>query len=754
MSFRQGPPPGSPGFQSVGSLQDRDVSGHNSPRPLSNLAHKARAHPPPNLQHHSTPTPMHTLCSTTDQQGPACLPLPSIHQSSNAKARRRSSTEDLIAAAPAILSIHVPRNPNPTHAAPLSSSQLEALHYTSLQPEDNPSSTATCMSSSSLEEVFHPFQPLGTPSSGLIAEGDEFRQTGGSAQTSGGLNGALAHSHRKFDASPLSIGRSTGESTRPKSPGSVALQGMTSRHDSFEPSTVLVAVPERGTDCEASCQGRGEREEESMDSKQRRPSYCRRLWKQRSSETGWKWSGSWVKVGRKYEGIRFEFLEIQQDRLEVVRKLGEGAFAVVELCYFSPGPVKIPVAVKRLKPHVMKSNVDLKAMYKEVALLKKLKQSNVVEFIGFGSWDTTDTMTAQTSLFLVEEYVDGGTLKSLVLKDMSNLLDKLPPAYELPDAIRWLIHMARGLDYLHRSQPKVIHRDLKLENILLTDKDLSKARAKIADFGLSAMVTMTEERIPREPAVENRRGRKKRNQAKQEQDWNDAAMRRGSSLTTGTAAKRTDSAPNQAKQEQDWNDAAMRRGSSLTTGTAAKKTDSAPNQAKQEQYWNDAAMRRGSSLTTGTDAKKTENQAKQEQDWTDAAMRRGSSLSVTPEKKSDSPLSPIRPSMLREPYMGDDPSIVRRSLMRRDILPIVSRAIQLSGRTGTLVDMAPIHNTIHSTSPLKDTTTTNNNNNNNNNNNMLAKLLWVMQSSSLDAQAPFHNTDQQHHPFTDTTPKT
>ena len=39
--------------------------------------------------------------------------------------------------------------------------------------------------------------------------------------------------------------------------------------------------------------------------------------------------------------------------------------------------------------------------------------------------------------------------------------------YTLKDAVRWILGIAQGLKYLHSCQPMVIHRDLKLENILL-----------------------------------------------------------------------------------------------------------------------------------------------------------------------------------------------------------------------------------------------------------------------------------------------
>ncbi len=59
----------------------------------------------------------------------------------------------------------------------------------------------------------------------------------------------------------------------------------------------------------------------------------------------------------------------------------------------------------------------------------------------------------------------GGTLKKLVSTQMSEPHRRV---YTNADALRWAVQLADALAYLHQANPIVIHRDLKLENILLT----------------------------------------------------------------------------------------------------------------------------------------------------------------------------------------------------------------------------------------------------------------------------------------------
>lgn len=226
-----------------------------------------------------------------------------------------------------------------------------------------------------------------------------------------------------------------------------------------------------------------------------------------------------LSVSKQFRTLRdFSQVEIKKNDLRLIKRIGEGAFGLVEKCLYVPQNRN--VAVKRLKPAVRKSKADIADMLKEIAVLRKLHNKHIIEFIGCGSWDTTSPATVEETLFLVEEFVDGGTLKHLVSKQMKTDT----PLYRMQDALRWMIEMAQGLKYLHQCQPMVIHRDLKLENILLQGTDPSTLTTKIADFGLSALVSP----LFAHTAIEDSKPqtRRRRTSIVMAQEWTDNAMNR------------------------------------------------------------------------------------------------------------------------------------------------------------------------------------------------------------------------------------
>jgi len=103
------------------------------------------------------------------------------------------------------------------------------------------------------------------------------------------------------------------------------------------------------------------------------------------------------------------------------------------------------------------------AVWREAALMESLRSEYLVGFRG---------LCFDPRYCLVMEYCEGGTLRA-------RLDDK--QAVSLPAQLRWAMQISYGVYQLHRV--RIIHRDLKAENILLD----AQGHAKVADFGLSIM---------------------------------------------------------------------------------------------------------------------------------------------------------------------------------------------------------------------------------------------------------------------------
>ena len=81
-------------------------------------------------------------------------------------------------------------------------------------------------------------------------------------------------------------------------------------------------------------------------------------------------------------------------------------------------------------------------------------------------------------MVLVYDYVPRGSFADHLFK-----MDRNSSSLSWERRLKIAIGAARGLDFLHTSRNRVIHRDIKSSNILLDENWASK----ISDFGLSKM---------------------------------------------------------------------------------------------------------------------------------------------------------------------------------------------------------------------------------------------------------------------------
>eukprot|EP00200_Dunaliella_tertiolecta_P013963 CAMPEP_0202395056 /NCGR_PEP_ID=MMETSP1127-20130417/93766_1 /ASSEMBLY_ACC=CAM_ASM_000462 /TAXON_ID=3047 /ORGANISM="Dunaliella tertiolecta, Strain CCMP1320" /LENGTH=257 /DNA_ID=CAMNT_0048997731 /DNA_START=82 /DNA_END=852 /DNA_ORIENTATION=+ len=169
---------------------------------------------------------------------------------------------------------------------------------------------------------------------------------------------------------------------------------------------------------------------------------------------------------------------VQLDRSLSSPVLGEGAFATVNLCELLPGvqldrslsspadpDEKVPaqqnkdghhaeqqagrgqlVAVKCLKPGTSMPVDDLDSFIQEAALTRKLKHKYIVDYIGVGFMDSSSEGSKQKTMFITQEFMAGGTLKSMVSKQM---LSPNRTVYSDQQALQWSHQLAEALAYLH-----------------------------------------------------------------------------------------------------------------------------------------------------------------------------------------------------------------------------------------------------------------------------------------------------------------
>ncbi|CAB3409129.1 unnamed protein product [Caenorhabditis bovis] len=143
---------------------------------------------------------------------------------------------------------------------------------------------------------------------------------------------------------------------------------------------------------------------------------------------------------------------------EKLDKLGEGTYATV---YRGRSLLTNKfVALKEIRLE-QEEGAPCTAI-REVSLLRNLRHANVVTL--------HDIIHTDRLLTLVFEYVD---------RDLKQYMDACNNQMHMSNIKLFLYQLLRGLSYCH--QRRVLHRDLKPQNLLIT----SKGELKLADFGLA-----------------------------------------------------------------------------------------------------------------------------------------------------------------------------------------------------------------------------------------------------------------------------
>ena len=119
---------------------------------------------------------------------------------------------------------------------------------------------------------------------------------------------------------------------------------------------------------------------------------------------------------------------------------------------------------------------------REIKFMQTVRHPNIVLFLGAGR-------TRDGSPFIISEFVSRGSLRDLLDDETREI------SYVLK--VKFALDISRGMNFLHSLNPPRVHRDLKSDNLLISETDI----VKITDFGLGKQIatphSSTQQRLSR-----------------------------------------------------------------------------------------------------------------------------------------------------------------------------------------------------------------------------------------------------------------
>lgn len=149
--------------------------------------------------------------------------------------------------------------------------------------------------------------------------------------------------------------------------------------------------------------------------------------------------------------------DILDNKYEVIKILGKGGMGVVYLCKNT-----ILGNLWAIKEVIKgKKNIDILA---EANILKDLSHPGIRKIV--------DTFYVNNNLYMVQDYVDGQTLKEYV---------KINGRIKTEKVCQIISDLCDIIGYLHNQDPAIIYRDIKPSNIIITTSE----KIVLIDFGIS-----------------------------------------------------------------------------------------------------------------------------------------------------------------------------------------------------------------------------------------------------------------------------
>ncbi|XP_074533831.1 death-associated protein kinase 2 isoform X2 [Halichoeres trimaculatus] len=164
-----------------------------------------------------------------------------------------------------------------------------------------------------------------------------------------------------------------------------------------------------------------------------------------------------------------------EDFYEMGEPLGSGQFAIVRRCTEKSTGIQYAAKfIKKRQSRVSRRGVKKEEIEREVNILQQLQHPNIITL--------HDVFENRTDVVLILELVSGGELFDF-LAQKESLSEE--------EATQFIKQILDGVQYLHSK--RIIHFDLKPENIMLLDRNNPLPRIKLIDFGLAHQIEAGED---------------------------------------------------------------------------------------------------------------------------------------------------------------------------------------------------------------------------------------------------------------------
>ncbi|KAM7221430.1 Serine/threonine-protein kinase ppk30 [Rhypophila decipiens] len=167
-------------------------------------------------------------------------------------------------------------------------------------------------------------------------------------------------------------------------------------------------------------------------------------------------------------------IQVGGHKVVILRYLSEGGFAHVYL-------VKLQTQINGTDQAVLKrvavpDKESLRGMRTEVETIKRLKGHKAI--VTYIDSHASELRTGGYEVFLLMEYCNGGGLIDFMNTRLQHRLTE-------PEILNIFTDVAEGVACMHYLKPPLLHRDLKVENVLISVTGGVK-RFKLCDFGSAA----------------------------------------------------------------------------------------------------------------------------------------------------------------------------------------------------------------------------------------------------------------------------